>query len=179
MLKRRRPSLFVCDVVEFAIQPRNLIYRKWLDFGKSAIDWEEEWADAFNATLERRIARRAPSFANGSWVDPQVLTLVELTETMMHHMKFNGTYKGNVELQIICSSIISCRMTNVITYGSDRSVGSFALSLLSEIPSELYDAPVMEEFRKRVATLWSPIIDGYYLVYSPGQVMGIDKIINY
>jgi hypothetical protein len=174
-LKRNHEAIFTFAVIERTIQPPAIVHHKWLDFGHTGIDWGE-WDEKYAETLERRAERGTPSMDS-----EKAERLVTLAEMLIYHLTMTNTYFGSVELQLVTHSMISFSLEN--------GPGENWPFLFGNAISEMCDKTgaidkwrfhdIANEMRRRVGKLHSPVVDGRYLCYPVGKVMGIDQISHY
>ena len=176
-MKRTRCPPFIWTVIERAIQPHDLTYRKWLDFNTSAIDWCH-WETRYDDTVARRKGRGAEMPEGNSE------RLVALAETFAFHLAMTESYVGNVELQLVTHSMISYRFTSKISC-EDCSWGYVFREALEEVCGNVRTfnrvrfCKILDEVKDRVVKMRSPIVDGKYLCYPIGTIIGIDGTVDY
>ena len=167
MHKRKIHSSFVRDVIENAVQPRSLVYYRWLDFGTLPVDWDI-WSPNYQRTLKQRTDRNAMYIE-----DKQIRTIVELIEMVLVYNEENKSYFGNVELQILAHSLISYRLTSTMD-----NCGLYIHKCLDDLLIGAIRTArfvlILSEIMRRVDNLHSPIIDGEMLCYPLGTMIGID-----
>ena len=179
-MKRKHSSSFERRVIEPAITPKRLAYHKWLDFGTTEIEWSM-WETLYMDTVEKRRARGALQLPN-----EEAETLVAMLETVAYNIAYNDTYIGGVELQILTHSMISYRFT--ATHGGNwgvcfwQSIGEIMEKAGKKGRDEDQNnkfVNILRHVRMRVINLHSPVIDGEFLCYPIGSVMGISPPVDY
>lgn len=158
----------------YSVIRRDLADGLYLEYETKAIDWSD-WFIPFLEVKKARIRRCAPLLEERC--AESVETLLALIETFVAYMAINGTYIGNVELQLALHSLIMLRFEPAGT-----SLGSTIEPLLRElaacsyVKSTVYENTynsIMAEVIERFRRMHTPVLDGK-LVYGPGKVMGCD-----
>ena len=155
-----------------AIIPKSLLYHKWLDFGTATVDWQI-WEADYNETVLRRYNR-------GAYYQPDkdAETLVVLVESITLYMAFTLSYVGNVELQILIHSMISFAIQE-----DGKLIKNF-VDAIDEIINNVSAVDVarftliIQEVKRRVGQLHSPVINEEFLCYPIGTIIGVDKQID-
>lgn len=174
-MKRRLYSSFQHRIVEAAIEPGRLVYRKWLDFNTREIDWDM-WETAYSDALARRQKRGVRDLP-----EKEGEILVTLLEAIAFHVACSASYIGGIELQIITHSMISYRFTT--TY--EGNWGDRFRDSIEEILNNVRTsddkrfAQILLEVSRRVCDMHSPIIDLEFLCYPIGTVMGVNQSVDY
>jgi hypothetical protein len=162
-------------VLEAALGPHCLIYKRWLDFGTRQIEWDA-WTPLFNKTIVNRNRRNAQVLP-----EEGAELLVVLLEAIASHVASSNSYVGGIELQIITHSMISYRFMSAV----EGNWGNYFRDSIEEIIENVKTADdkrfimILMEVQRRVVDMHSPIIDHHYLCYPIGQVIGINQPVDY
>lgn len=175
-MKRRLYSFFERRIIEVAIEPRRLAYQKWLDFNTREIDWGM-WEEHFNDASARRKTRGSKELP-----EEESEILVTLLEAVAIHVASSDSYIGGVELQILTHSMISHRFTSSVVEGNwgDRFRSSIE-EIIDNVktPDDRRLRMILLEVQRRVLDMHSPIINGEFLCYPIGMVLGINQPVDY